>query len=109
MEPPISIFFLIWFLDVTFSIQAKDRVVKLNIGEYVITVQYRDEGLEVPLLTTVKVQIREGRTYLPFRRIAEAFEAEVDYSIEPGTERVERVWFIREWWCIKIRINSGKT
>lgn len=73
----------------TVTLKRVDRTVVINIGEYVLTIIEDDEVSTITM--DVAAFIRNGRTYLPFRFIAEAFGAEVGY--EPKVGPVETVMF----------------
>ena len=79
----------------TVTLTRKDRVVDLAIGEFFLEVRdgKTDEVASVEL--DVAAFIRDGRTFLPFRFIAEAFQADVDYSTDPDSGLVEQVWFVQ--------------
>jgi len=68
-----------------------DKTITINIGEYSLEVT---EGEEVTTITMdCAAMIKDGRTFLPFRFIAEAFGAEVEYGPEDGP--VEWVTFLQ--------------
>lgn len=79
----------------TVTLTRKDRVVDLAIGEFFLEVRdgKTDEVASVEM--DVAAFIRDGRTFLPFRFIAEAFQADVDYSTAPDSGLVEQVWFVQ--------------
>jgi hypothetical protein len=63
--------------------------ISIGIGDSFLTIT-RDGEAEVQAFDGA-AQIKEGRTFLPFRAIAEAFGAEVDYG--PADGPVEWVSF----------------
>jgi len=66
-----------------------DMEITIGIGDSYLIIT-RDDEAEVVTFDGA-AQIRHGRTFLPFRAIAEAFGAEVDYG--PKTGKVEWVSF----------------
>jgi hypothetical protein len=66
-----------------------DMEITIGIGDEYLIVTLDDEAEVVTF--DGAAQIRHGRTFLPFRAIAEAFGAEVDYG--PKTGKVEWVSF----------------
>ncbi len=59
-----------------------DIQITINIGSYVINVV--KDGVAETVTSDVAAFIKDGRTVLPFRVIAEAFGAEVDYGPKDG-------------------------
>jgi hypothetical protein len=60
-----------------------DKTITINIGEYSLEVTEGEE--EVTTITMdCAAMIKDGRTFLPFRFIAEAFGAEVDWGPKDG-------------------------
>ncbi len=77
------------------SFEDEERIVSMNIGEFVLTILCKETGETEEVVMDVAAMIKDGRTFLPFRAVAEAFGAEVDY--EEGEEGyVTRVWFTQE-------------
>lgn len=68
-----------------------DRTITIRIGSHELTVERAGQTTFVS--SDVAAQIRSGRTILPFRVIAEAFGAEVDWG--PKGQPVE--WVSFEW------------
>ncbi|RJX24932.1 MAG: copper amine oxidase N-terminal domain-containing protein [Dethiobacter sp.] len=66
-----------------------DIQITINIGSYVINVV--KDGVTRTVTSDVAAFIKDGRTVLPFRVIAEAFGAEVDYG--PKDAAIEWVSF----------------
>ncbi len=66
--------------------QEPDTVIELPIGQAIMTINGREQAIDVP------AQIIAGRTMVPLRVVSEALGAEVDW--EPKDGKVERV-FIR--------------
>lgn len=75
----------------TVILMREDMGVNLYIGETKLEVVSNGE------ITTIEADapadIENGRTMLPFRSVAEAFGADVDYETGEDTRRVEKVWF----------------
>jgi len=70
--------------------------IEMIIGERVLSVVNRDTGEMRTVELDVAPLVLDGRTYLPFRAIAEdGFGARVDYSSHPDTGGVGSVWVIR--------------
>lgn len=59
-----------------------DKTITIKIGEYALEVE-EDEEVATVTMDTVAM-IKDGRTFLPFRYIAEAFGADVEYGPEDG-------------------------
>jgi len=59
-----------------------DITITINIGSYVVNVV--KDGVASTVTSDVAAYIKDGRTVLPFRVIAEAFGAEVDYGPKDG-------------------------
>lgn len=66
----------------TVTLTREDMEIIINIGEEVLTVV--KDGEEEVVTFDGAARIVDGRTYLPFRAIAEAFGAEVDYGPQDG-------------------------
>jgi len=66
----------------TVTLTRDDMVITITIGSYIIEVE-RDGKTET-VTSDVAAFIKDGRTVLPFRVIAEAFGAEVDYGPKDG-------------------------
>jgi hypothetical protein len=64
------------------TLTRSDIQITINIGSYVINVV--KDGVTSTVTTDVAAFIKDGRTVLPFRVIAEAFGAEVDYGPKDG-------------------------
>lgn len=79
----------------TVYLDREDRLVTIEIGEYVLTVLDKETEEEEPIILDAAAMIEQGRTFLPFRAIAEAFGADVDYE-EDDDGLVTRVWFTQE-------------
>ncbi len=62
----------------------EDRTVFMHIGDYFLTVHRAFSSPRVVMLDAPS-RIVDGRTYLPFRAIAEAFGAEVDFGPPTGS------------------------
>ena len=80
----------------TVFLEHEDILVTIEMEEYVLTVKDKDTGEEADIAMDVTPIIEEGRTFLPFRWIAQSFGAEVDYSEDEGTGRVDKVWFTQK-------------
>ncbi len=80
----------------TVFLEHEDILVTIEMEEYVLTVKDKDTGEEEQIAMDVTPIIEEGRTFLPFRWIAQSFGAEVDYSEDEGTGRVDKVWFTQK-------------
>ena len=64
----------------TVTLTTEDMEIVIGIGDEFLTIT-KDGEAEVMTFDGA-AQIKEGRTYLPFRAIAEAFGAEVDYGTD---------------------------
>ncbi|MDP2873349.1 MAG: copper amine oxidase N-terminal domain-containing protein [Bacillota bacterium] len=73
------------------TLSRPDRTITIRIGSHDLTVAR--PGQTASVTSDVAAQIRNGRTVLPFRVIAEAFGAEVDWG--PKGAAVE--WVSFEW------------
>lgn len=75
-------------------LENEETKITMVVGSYDMTVQDKAAETVQEFAMDVAPQIKEGRTYLPFRAIGEyGLGAEVGYSTDPGTRRVDRVWF----------------
>ncbi len=76
------------------TMEDEERLVTINIDEYLVTVLCKDtsETEEIPI--DAAAFVRDGRTFLPFRAVAEAFGADVDYTTD-AAGYVTHVWFTR--------------
>ncbi len=75
-------------------LKTEEVTVEINIGDDKLVVLDRISGEETTFEMDVLPQIKEGRTYLPFRAIGEhGFDAQVGYETGPDTNRVDSVWF----------------
>lgn len=75
------------------TLTREDKTITINIGEYTLEVAEADEEEVTTITMDCAAMIKDGRTFLPFRFIAEAFGAEVDYGPEDGP--VEWVTFLQ--------------
>lgn len=75
----------------TVYLQREDIQITINIGSPGIYV--RENGSTRTVISDVPAFIRDGRTFLPFRAIAEAFGARVGHDSHPQTGLVTQVWF----------------
>lgn len=66
----------------TVTLTRDDMVITIKIGSYVIEVE-KDGEVET-VTSDVAAFVKDGRTVLPFRAIAEAFGADVDYGPKDG-------------------------
>ncbi len=80
----------------TVYLERADLLITIGIGQ--VTLEIYDKMNDQTKTATVDAPARivEGRTFLPFRAIGEAFGVEVDYSADPETGLVEQVWFTQE-------------
>ena len=75
----------------TVTLKRKDVEMTLTIGSHNINVY--QEGAASTVVSDVAAFIQNGRTFLPFRVIAEAFGSRVGHDSCPETGLVTRVWF----------------
>ncbi len=67
------------------TLTREDKIITIKIGEYTLEVKENSEEGEVTTITMdVAAMIKSDRTFLPFRFIAEAFGAEVDWGPKDG-------------------------
>ena len=66
------------------TLARNDVTVQLDIGRSILTVTDNITGGAERIRMDVTAQIRNGRTVLPFRYIAESFGAKVNYGPEYG-------------------------
>jgi len=67
------------------TLTREDLIITINIGDYELEVKENSEDGEVSTITMdVAAMIKNDRTFLPFRFIAEAFGAEVDWGPKDG-------------------------
>lgn len=79
----------------TVYFQDQERLVTANTEEEILTVYEKATGQKTSVSMDVAPIIRDGRTFLPFRFLAQAFDLDVDYEMDPEKSTVERVWFTR--------------
>ncbi len=72
-------------------LRREDIEITITIGSPSIAVYQK--GAASTVISDVAAFISQGRTFLPFRVIAEAFEASVGYETSPEARLVTRVWF----------------
>ncbi len=78
------------------TLEREDMEINIKIGETEMEV-IRNGAAELIALEEEEVaRIVEGRTFLPFRAIAEAFGSEVDYEQDSDTGYVTKVWFTQD-------------
>ena len=77
------------------SLTREDVTIMIMIGGTEMTVTRGDEVEVVEL--DAPARIVDGRTFLPFRAIGEAFGAEVDFETDEETGLTTSVWFTQEW------------
>ncbi len=75
----------------TVYLQRDDIEITITIGSPSIAVYQK--GAASIVISDVAAFISQGRTFLPFRVLAEAFEATVGYESSLETRLVTRVWF----------------
>lgn len=78
------------------TLEREDVEINIKIGETEMEVFRNDAAEAITLEEEETARIVEGRTFLPFRAIAEAFGAEVDYEQDPDTGYVTKVWFTQD-------------
>ncbi|MFO8059269.1 MAG: phosphodiester glycosidase family protein [Bacillota bacterium] len=77
-------------------VETPGRLIILSIGDRAMIAVDKATAASEIIEMDVAPRIVEGRTYLPFRAIAEeGFGAEVGFSTDPETGRVETVWIDR--------------
>ncbi len=76
------------------TVEDEERLVTINIGEYLVTVFCKNTSETEEIIIDVAAMIRDGRTFLPFRAVAEAFGADVGYATDTAGY-VKNVWFTR--------------
>jgi len=77
----------------TVTLERQDMRVSIDIGEDSFEVYRAETGAVEEIEMDVEAVIRDGRTFLPFRALAEAFGADVSYSTDHETGKVDYVWF----------------
>ena len=77
----------------TVTLERSDLLITINIGAYTIEVYDKITGKTERVPIDAPARIVANRTFLPFRAVGEAFGADVGYSTDPGTGRVDQVWF----------------
>ncbi len=78
------------------TLEREDVEINIKIGETEMEVFRNDAAEAITMEEEETARIVEGRTFLPFRAIAEAFGAEVDYEQDPDTGYVTKVWFTQD-------------
>ena len=73
------------------SLTRADVTIEISIGEDEMTVTRGDD--EEVVVLDAPARIVEGRTFLPFRAIGEAFGAAVDFETDEETGLTTSVWF----------------
>ncbi len=77
-------------------LESEDMRIEMVIGDRSLRVINRETDQMRTVELDVAPLVRQGRTYLPFRAIAEdGFGARVDYSSHPETGGVDAVWVSR--------------
>lgn len=78
------------------TLERKDIEINIDIGETELEVISNGDEQTMELEEEEAARIVDGRTFLPFRAIAEAFGADVNYEEDPETGRVTKVWFTQQ-------------
>ncbi len=76
------------------TMEDEERLVTINIGKYLVNVLVKNTSETEEIIIDVAAMIRDGRTFLPFRAVAEAFGADVGYATDE-VGYVKNVWFTR--------------
>lgn len=76
------------------TLEDEERLVTINIGEQRVKVSCKDTGETEEIPIDVAAFVRNGRTFLPFRAVAESFSADVNYATD-AAGYVTEVWFTR--------------
>jgi len=79
----------------TVFLEREDLLITISIGEYTLEIYDRIADETETVIIDAPARIMDGRTFLPFRAVGEAFGAEVDYE-EDEEGYVIRVWFTQE-------------
>ena len=79
----------------TVYLECADLLITIGIGENMLSVLNKESGDKEPISMDTAAFIENGRTFLPFRFIAQAFGADVAYSTNDSGQ-VDRVWFTQE-------------
>ena len=77
----------------TVTLERRDMRVSIDIGEDSFELYRAETGAVEEIGMDVEAVIRNGRTFLSFRALAEAFGADVNYSTDHETGKVDYVWF----------------
>ena len=77
----------------TVTLERRDKRLSIDIGEDSFELYRAETGAVEEIGMDVEAVIRNGRTFLPFRALAEAFGADVNYSTDHETGKVDYVWF----------------
>ena len=80
----------------TVYLERADLLITIRIGQASLEIYDKMNDETKTATVDAPARIVEGRTFLPFRAIGEAFGVEVDYSTDPETGLVEQVWFTQE-------------
>lgn len=78
------------------TLETEETLITMVIGSFEMVVLDKTTGSAQHFEMDTAPKIIEGRTCLPFRALGEnGFGAEIGYSTDPHTRRVDRVWFNR--------------
>ena len=80
----------------TVYLERADVLITISIGQATLEIYDKMVDETETVAIDAPARIVEGRTFLPFRAIGEAFGVEVDYAADPETGLVEQVWFTQK-------------